>query len=213
VDVTVKKLKPLVAAVGVGLGLACLAAPAHAAVTVQAAGTDAGNNLVRYVIKLVSDGPGALPINALDLQFEGNLNQQGAPLNTTFNDNNTLIPIVAPGQSADRDSQWAYLSTTLTLVSGNRDTGRGRNGESTAYLSGVFGLGAANTIPVGSQGAQIAQIVLPADETAHLFGSVSQQGGTSVPIDVIIPVPEPGLLGAYGFTAVAWLWRRRRKMA
>jgi hypothetical protein len=187
---------------------------ARADVIIHATGVDAGNGLVRYAVKLVSDGPGALPINALDLQFEGNLSQQGAPLNTTFNDNNALIPVVAPGQSADRDSQWAYLSTTLTLVSGNRtDNGRGRNSESTSYLSGVFGLGAANTIPVGPDGATIAQIVLPAGQTAHLFGSVSQQGGASVPLDATIPVPEPAGVAVTGLAAAVTLWARRRRTA
>ena len=191
--------------------IALAASPAGAEVTVQATGTDAGAGLVRYVIRLISDGAGALPINALDLQFEGNLSQQGAPLNTTFNDNNALIGVVAPGQTADRDSQWSYLSTTLTQTSGNRTNGRGRNSESTSYLSGVFGLGAANTIPVGPEGRQIAQIVLPAGESALLFGSISQQGGPSVPINTPIPVPEPVGVSVLGAAMIGFASRPRRR--
>ena len=203
------RFKHLLAVAAVACGLAA-ASGAKAEVTVQATGTDAGSGLVRYVIKLVSDGPGALPINALDLEVEGNLSQQGAPLNTTFNDNNALIAVVAPGQSADRDTQWAYLSTTVTPASGNRANGRARNSESAAYLSGVFGLGAANVIPVGPDGRTIAQIVIPASETATLFGSVSQQGGPSVAINAAIPVPEPAGAALLALTAAGLLRRRRR---
>ena len=206
------RFQSLVAAAAVVCGLVA-SQGVRAEVTVQATGTDAGSGLVRYVIRLVSDGPGALPINALDLQFEGNLSQQGAPLNTTFNDNNALIPVVAPGQSADRDTQWAYLSTTLTQTSGNRANGRGRNSESASYLSGVFGLGATNVIPVGPDGRTIAQIVIPASETATLFGSVSQQGGPSVAINAVIPVPEPSGAGLFALAAGAVLRRRRRRTA
>jgi hypothetical protein len=207
-----KSLMTLTAVVG---GLASSAA--SAAVQFSSVATDVGAGLVQHVVTLSTLGAGAKPIAALDLEFTGSVSQQGAPLITTFQDNNAVIP--ALGGVVNRDTQWLFNSATqLTAANGTRVNGHGNNSESAAYLSGIFGFvpvagGGPGNIPVGAAGRGIAQIVLPAGQSATFAGQVSFDDGSFVNVTGVIPVPEPAALGFLTITLAGLTLGGRRRRA
>lgn len=205
-----KSLMALTAVVG---GLAPSAA--NAAVQFSSVAADIGGGLTQHVVTLASVGAGAKAIAALDLEFTGGFSQQGSPLNTTFEDNNAVIP--ALGGVINRDTQWLFNSATqLTAANGTRVNGHGNNSESAAYLSGIFGFvpvasGGPGNIPVGAAGRAVAQIVLPTGQSATFTGQVSFDDGSFVNVTGVVPVPEPAALGFLTVALTGLSLRRQRR--
>lgn len=169
------------------------------------------------MVTLSAVGAEAKPIAAIDLEFAaGTLSQQnaGGALNTTFQDNNGVIPLT--GGQVNRDTQWLFSSTQLTTANGTRGNGHGFNSEGASWLSGVFGFvptssGGPGNIPVGTTGRPIAQLVLPSGESATYSGQVSYDDGSFVNVSGVVPAPEPAGLGFLTVAATGLVIRRRQQ--
>ena len=91
------------------------ASTAGASIVVSASPTDVGGGLTQYLLNFASTGAGAKPIAAFDIEFAAaTMSQQnaGGALDTTFQNNNAVIP--ALGGSVAKDTQ--FLFNTLVQV-------------------------------------------------------------------------------------------------
>jgi hypothetical protein len=197
------------------------ASTAGASIVVSASPTDVGGGLTQYLLNFASTGAGAKPIAAFDIEFAAaTMSQQnaGGALDTTFQNNNGVIP--ALGGSVAKDSQFLFNTSQLTLVNGTRGNGHGFNSEGSTFLSGIFGFvpasgGGPGNIPVGAAGRDIAQIVIPTGQSATYSGQISFDDGSFVNVGGAIPAPEPNAVGflSVSLAGLGLNLRRRRDNA
>jgi hypothetical protein len=131
---------------------------------------------------------------AISRGFFGPMNQLGPPqLNTVFQDNNALIPVLYPGHSAAEDSQFLVSSSAVTVPSGFIEEGPN-------ILQGLW----AWSEPQGHS-VQFAQLVIP-------FGTMITYRGwlhldTHILVDSEVAgtlhcIPEPESIALVGLLLV-----------
>jgi len=206
------------------LTLAGLAVSAQAAVIVtSSAGTDvpglpgyksytitATSNVVGEQIQGVDFAGDGSNDPATGKGFFGSMNQLGPPtLNTTYQDNNNLIPLLNVGHTSAEDSQFLVNSGASNIAHPS-----GFDEESSTILQGIW----AWTDPQG-QSVNFAQLVLPNSASAPVTFrgsfSLNTTGGIidtpsvtgTVPPP---PVPEPATITLLGLAAFGFAGRRRK---
>lgn len=140
--------------------------------------------------------------------FFGAINQVGPPLiNTTFTDNNPLIPLLNPGKSSAEDSQFLIATAAANVAVPSGFAEEGSN-----ILQGIW----AWTSPQG-QSVPFAQLVIPNGGTVFYRGSfalATPRGIIDSPnISGIIPEPSTLTTLAVATLVSAGLIERRRKRA
>jgi len=206
------------------LTLVGLAASAQAAVIVtSSAGSDvpglpgyksftitATSNVVGEQIQGVDFAGDGSNDPATGKGFFGPMNQLGPPtLNTTYQDNNNLIPLLNVGHTSAEDSQFLVNSGASNIAHPS-----GFDEESATILQGIW----AWTDPQG-QSVNFAQLVIPTagQGTVTFRGSFSlNTTGGIIDTPVVTgsvstaPVPEPATMTLLGLAAFGFAGRRRK---
>lgn len=178
--------------------------PGYKSYTITATSTIAGEQIqgVDFVGNKTNNDP------ATGKGFFGAMNQVGPPLiNTTYTENNPLIPPLFPGKSSAEDSQFLVSSVASNVV-----VPGGLSEEGPNILQGIW----AWTSPQG-QSVPFAQLVIPSGGTVFYrgyFALNTPRGIIDTPIVSGI-IPEPSTLTTFAVATLVsgGLVERRRKRA
>lgn len=166
---------------------------AKAETTITAVGVDTPG-LAGYKTWTVSANSTDGLVNGIDVTFDGAINQvELTGLSTIFNDFNALIPTLAPGKTADQDSQFMFKSSDILHL---------QTQESTSLLKGALtNLRTKNTGgESGPWSLPFAQLVIPnaASGTVNFNAQLDirkADGSGSLPV-----VALNGVIGDQGTT-------------
>ena len=192
-----------------------IAASSQAGVIVtQSAGTPSVNlpGFTNFTLTAASDNGAQIVgfdfASQASYGFFGAMNQvnpAGQP--TIFTDNNAFFAFV-PGSDVSQDSQFKYLSTTMTIPAGFAS-------ESNSQLRALF----ASAVGLGTSTAFV-QLAIPnaGAGTVNYLGQIQTQLGSANPTDNTVSgtvggggvIPEPASLVLVGLAVMGFFGTRRR---